>query len=108
MKIRQVAPNAKALRDEIRSWVKEGKSDDEIHALLVDQFGNGVLGVPTSSGFGLVGWLAPAVVVVLGLISLIVLIRRMQNEAQAEVGEVPEIDPEMQKRIDAELEKRLV
>lgn len=102
------SPNAKALRDEIRGWVEGGKNDEEIQALLVDQFGTGVLGVPTSSGFGLVGWFAPAVVVVLGLILLAVVLRRMQADNGQVVEGQPEIDPEMQKRIDAELEKRLV
>lgn len=102
------SPNAKALRDEIRSWVEGGKSDSEIQHLLVDQFGRNVLGVPTSSGFGLVGWLAPAVVVILGMILLIAVLRKMQRETQAAVEKAPQVDPEMQKRIDAELEKRLV
>lgn len=102
------SPNAKALRDEIRDWVEEGKSDTQIESLLVEQFGRNVLGVPSASGFGLVGWFAPAAVVVLGMLVLIVLLRRMQRETEAAAEEVPEVDPEMQKRIDAELEKRLV
>lgn len=104
------SPNAKALRDEIRAWVEQGKSDREIQRLLVEQFGGGVLGVPSSSGFGLVGWLAPLAAVLIGLTVLIAILRRMQAEGEAarEERPAPQVDPEMQRRIDAELKRRLV
>jgi cytochrome c-type biogenesis protein CcmH/NrfF len=42
------SPNASAVRDEIRAWVDEGRSDAEIRAELRARFGDALVGEPQS------------------------------------------------------------
>jgi cytochrome c-type biogenesis protein CcmH/NrfF len=43
------SPNASAVREEIRAWVGEGRSDAEIRERLRDRFGDSLAGEPQSA-----------------------------------------------------------
>jgi cytochrome c-type biogenesis protein CcmH/NrfF len=45
------SPNAQAVREEIRAWVHQGRSDAEIRAELSTRFGHSLAGEP-QSGWG--------------------------------------------------------
>lgn len=64
------APASQAIRDEIARQVREGKSDAEIRASLVDRYGKDILLKPESSGVGALAWALPVVATVLGFAGL--------------------------------------
>jgi cytochrome c-type biogenesis protein CcmH len=64
------------LRREIRRLLEEGKSDAEIYDFLVTRYGEFALYRPRASGKTLVLWLAPAILLVIGLLVLVRVLRR--------------------------------
>ena len=70
------APLAEDLRREIRLLIANGMSDEDIKMYLVDRFGDFVLYSPPFESKTLVLWLAPAILLILGLFMLLVTIRR--------------------------------
>jgi cytochrome c-type biogenesis protein CcmH len=64
------------LRREIRRLLEEGKSDAEIYDFLVTRYGEFALYRPRASGKTLVLWLAPAILLVIGLFVLVRVLRR--------------------------------
>ena len=58
------SPNAAAVREEIRAWVGEGRSDDEIRVQVRQQFGDAVDGEPQS------GWGRAAPLAVIALVGV--------------------------------------
>jgi cytochrome c-type biogenesis protein CcmH len=101
------APIALRMKAIIRARVAAGASADEIKAELVDQFGPAVLAEPRKHGFDLLAWLLPLVGIALGAVGLAALAvtwsRRTSDPATASLE--PPIDPELERRIDRELER---
>jgi cytochrome c-type biogenesis protein CcmH len=64
------------LRREIRRLLEEGKSDAEIYDFLVTRYGEFALYRPRASGKTLVLWLAPALLLIVGLLVLVRVLRR--------------------------------
>jgi cytochrome c-type biogenesis protein CcmH len=64
------------LRREIRRLLEEGKSDAEIYDFLVTRYGEFALYRPRASGKTLVLWLAPAVLLLVGILVLVRILRR--------------------------------
>jgi cytochrome c-type biogenesis protein CcmH len=62
--------------DEIKAEIAAGKSDKEILASFVTEYGAIVLAAPTTKGFDLVAWVAPFAVFGAALLGTILLIRR--------------------------------
>lgn len=58
---------SRRMRGQIRDMLREGKSEDEILAVFVEEFGNSVLAVPDAEGFALIGYLAPLWMSLLGM-----------------------------------------
>lgn len=55
------APIAGAMRHEVRSQLKAGKSPEEIRAFFVSRYGEYISFEPPSSGAGLLLWIAPVI-----------------------------------------------
>lgn len=74
------SPAAAELRAEIATWVKEGRTDEEIRATLVARYGKNILTVPEGSAHT---WLfsAPGFFTVLGLVVVVFVLRRMRRAA---------------------------
>ncbi len=70
------APIAQDLRREVHRMVVEGHSDKEIVDFMVERYGDFVLYRPRMSGRTMVLWIAPAVLVVFGVIVVLTLGRR--------------------------------
>ena len=99
------APIAQRMKRYIRVRLAAGASEAQIKAELVDQFGPGVLAEPPKSGFDLLAWLVPLGVLVAGAVGVGLIAwgwsrRRGDGEAAA-----PELDPELERRVDAELRR---
>lgn len=70
------APLAEDLRREIRMLITKGMSDEDIKIYLVERYGDFVLYSPPFEAKTLVLWLAPAILLMLGLLMLLVTIRK--------------------------------
>lgn len=98
-------------RDEIRTMLADGRSEDEIKTYFVDRYGRRVLATPQREGIDLLVWILPPLGVLAGAALLILSIRRMapgalgaQNEPAAPVA-YEGLDPEYVARLEHELEE---
>ena len=82
------APLAYDLRNEIRGLIREGKTDDEIRAYMVERYGDFVLYKPPLKGTTLLLWIGPFVLLALGA-GVLVSIARSRRVAARPAGEVP-------------------
>ena len=64
------------LRREIRRMLSEGLTDQEIYDFLVERYGDSALYRPRFSGKTLVLWLAPALLLLGGILMMVNIIRR--------------------------------
>ena len=90
--------SARAQMDKIRELVQEGKSDSEVHAFFVSRYGEWALLEPTKSGFNLVLYFSPFVLLALGL-GLLFLRRSKAAKPPAEVvlaTKTPEVEAEVE------------
>jgi len=94
------APLALDLRNQIRSMIREGKSDDEIRAYLVDRYGDFLLYNPPLKANTLLLWLGPFALLIVGGV-VVVRIARTRRAAQP----ATDVPPERQREINALLEQ---
>jgi cytochrome c-type biogenesis protein CcmH len=100
------APVARRMKAYIRERIAAGDSADEIKADLVAQFGRGVLAEPPKEGFDLLAWALPLAGVALAGILVGALAwswSRGREPPAAGPGGRPELEPELERRIDEEL-----
>jgi len=77
------APLAVDLRQQTRTMIAAGKSDEEIRRYMVERYGDFVLYKPPFNAATAVLWVAPALLVVGGLAGLALMLRRRQAQAAA-------------------------
>jgi cytochrome c-type biogenesis protein CcmH/NrfF len=92
------SPLADQIRSDIRKWLAEGKSDQQIKLTLTGQYSTRVLSMPEGTRAQWLSW-PPVVAVVAGTILTIVVIRRLRNKAMGfaggpglETAQLPEVD----------------
>ena len=79
------SPQAAVLRDSIRQWLSEELSKDSVMRRLYDMYGDEVRSVPPLEGWGIVGWLMPPVIIVVGALIMVVWLRarrRTQDDTE--------------------------
>ncbi|MDY6828345.1 MAG: cytochrome c-type biogenesis protein, partial [Pseudomonadota bacterium] len=76
------APIAQDLRAQVHDMLLAGKSDAEIKTYLVSRYGEFVLYRPRFAGTHLFLWLAPAALLVLGAVLLLLWLRRASGANQ--------------------------
>lgn len=103
------APVARRIERFIQRRIAAGDTKSEIKAKLVAQFGPAILAAPPRKGFDLLAWWLPiAGVVAAGAIVGFGAWRwsRQQRRAPPEgAAEEPALDPELERRLDAELSR---
>jgi cytochrome c-type biogenesis protein CcmH len=67
---------ADALKDSIRVWLAEGQSQSAVMERLYQLYGDEVRAKPELNGFGIVGWVLPGALIVLGGVVIVVRLRR--------------------------------
>ena len=88
----------------IRTRLAEGKTEQQIKDELVAQFGAGVLAEPPRSGFDLLAWLVPLAVLGTGAIGVAV-VARGWSRRRADESAVQAVDPDLERRLDDELDR---
>lgn len=103
------APVAQRMRAFILERIAAGDTKSEIKGKLVDEFGEGVLAAPPARGFNILAWALPVGGAVIAAGVLGVLLRRWsRSRAAASSPETaldgqPQLDPELERRLDEEL-----
>jgi cytochrome c-type biogenesis protein CcmH len=100
------APIAVRMKTYIRDRIAAGDSAAAIKAQLVDQFGPGVLAEPPKRGFDLLAWLLPIGAVIVGAVVVGALaLTWSRNHDGATEPDAPGLDPEIERRLDLELDR---
>lgn len=74
------AKAAQAVRDEIRTRVRRGESDDAIRAFLVSRFGDEISLKPRTSGVEGLVWAIPVVAAIAVIVGLVGAFRRWKRD----------------------------
>lgn len=77
------SPIAADLRKELYELLQQGKADSEVVNFMVDRYGEFVLYRPRVSSSTYVLWFGPAVLILLGIIVVIVIVRRKPVDKKA-------------------------
>lgn len=73
---------AQQMRDVVRQQLQDGKSPDEVKQYFVARYGEWILMAPPASGFNWLVYSLPAIVLALGIVFLVVLIRRWTSASR--------------------------
>ena len=76
------APLAVDLRQQTRTMIAAGKSDDEIRAYMVERYGDFVLYKPPLNAATAILWVAPGLLIVGGFAALYVMLRRRRTAVE--------------------------
>lgn len=93
-------------KNEIAQSLDAGKGREEILAAFVSSYGEKVLSAPTTTGFNLVAWITPFVVVVAGAVLIgLMSMRWTKRESQEQTSEpnAPAVTDEYRDRLQKEL-----
>jgi cytochrome c-type biogenesis protein CcmH/NrfF len=104
------SPQADRERAYIRSLIAQGYTKDQVKRALVGQFGPAVLALPSRSGFDLVVYIVPVIVVAALAAAVALLLPRWRRRARAQAAAAPGrpepqagISPAEAARLDEEL-----
>ena len=92
---------ANQMRAIIRERLAAGESPEQVRAYFVEKYGDWILLSPPKSGFTLLVWVVPFVGLGIGLVLVVVVVRRWSRAAHAGVP-VP-LDPAVRERIRREM-----
>ena len=84
--------------------IDAGKDEQAILKDFVDRYGVGVLAAPPAKGFDLTAWILPGVGLIVGLVAVIVIVRRMRKPSPG-AAEAPAtaIDPKVLAAVEEEM-----
>ena len=99
------SPIAARMKEVIRERIAAGDSAAQIKAQLVDQFGPAVLAEPPRHGFDLLAWLLPLGGLGAGAVAVGVLAWSWSRRRDGDLGVEPPLDPELERRLDDELDR---
>ena len=97
------APVARRMKAYVADRVRACASKEEIKDELVAQFGRGVLAEPPRTGFDLLAWALPLGGVFVAALAVGALAWRWTRGRDGVDEAGPELDPELERRLDAEL-----
>jgi cytochrome c-type biogenesis protein CcmH len=93
---------AQRIKAFIRVRIAQGKSRSQIESELVDNFGPAILAAPRKHGFDLIAWVLPFAGIGAGALVLGIAAWRWTKRREPVPGGPP-VDPELERRLDAEL-----
>lgn len=83
------SPESFSERQYIRDLIAKGESAAQIKQAMIAAYGPAVLAVPPASGFNLVVYVLPAVLVGLGVITLVILLPKWRRRTRADGEAAP-------------------
>ena len=90
----------------IAGLIAEGKSEPEILEALTARYGTKILAAPPAKGFvNIAGWALPGVGLILGLLTVVFIVRRMRRPGEAPVAAPKVVDPKVLAALEAEIKK---
>ncbi|MBI1941104.1 MAG: cytochrome c-type biogenesis protein CcmH [Acidobacteria bacterium] len=90
----------------IEKGISEGKDQPTILKDLVDRYGMKVLAAPPAEGFNLAAWILPGLVLVVGLVAVMLALRRLRKPSVgAAAAPAPPVDPELLAAIEQEMKQ---
>ena len=98
------SPIARRMKQVIRSSLAEGKTEAQIRDQLVAQFGPAVVAEPPKKGFDLLAWLVPLGILAAGAVGVGAIAWGWRRRRADEPPPAP-LDPALERRVDAELER---
>lgn len=99
------APAAEDMKRIIGEHIEAGWDKQRIIDAMVADFGPEVLATPPKSGFNLVAWLVPALVLAAGLVAVPFITRAWSRRRRGADEAVPELSEEDAARVDDELRR---
>lgn len=78
------APLAEDLRNEIRELMRQGKTDEQVTAYLVERYGDFVRYKPPVQSNTLLLWFGPFLILLIGAVALFVVLRKNASRQDAE------------------------
>lgn len=98
--------------DQLRAWIQDqeraGRSREEVERELYARYGDVILQAPRAQGFGLAAYVIPVAAALVGVAAVLFFLRRQARSASTRPAEGPAppvaLDPEVERRIDRELE----
>jgi cytochrome c-type biogenesis protein CcmH/NrfF len=86
--------------------IKKGKNDPEILQDLSARFGTQVLAAPPARGFDLAAWILPGAGLVIGLIVVILIVRRLRGEPPSAPPREPlPVDAKIMAAVEEEMDR---
>ena len=98
------SPIARRMKQVIRNSLAEGKTEAQIRDQLVAQFGPAVVAEPPKKGFDLLAWLVPLGILAGGAVGVGAIAWGWRRRRADEAPPAP-LDPALERRLDAELER---
>jgi cytochrome c-type biogenesis protein CcmH len=95
---------AHQMKDIIRERLAAGESPEQVRAYFVEKYGTWILLSPPRQGFNLLVWVVPFVGLGLGLLLVLIVVRRWSRRPAAPAA--PPLDPAMRARIRREMAER--
>jgi cytochrome c-type biogenesis protein CcmH len=92
---------ANQMRGIIRERLAAGESPEQVRAYFVTKYGDWILLSPPRSGFTLLVWVVPFVALAIGLVLVVVTVRRWSRVPQSAAPS--QIDPAVRERIRREM-----
>jgi cytochrome c-type biogenesis protein CcmH/NrfF len=103
------SPEALSEKQTLRGFVKQGMTLSQIKAAMVRQYSTQVLAKPPASGFNVVVYVIPPIVVIAGLVVLGLTLpkwrRRSREAAETELPSSEPLNPDEASRLDSELDQ---
>ena len=100
------APVALDMKRYIAQKRDAGWTEQQVIDGLVDEFGRGVLATPPKSGFDLIAWVVPGLVVLIGLAAIPILTRAWSRRPRPDAASAgPPPTDEEARRLDEELRR---
>jgi cytochrome c-type biogenesis protein CcmH len=96
---------AHQMKDIIREQLAAGETPDQVKAYFVDKYGTWILLSPPRQGFNLLVWVVPFAGLGLGLLLVLILVRRWSRHPASHAETLP-LDAAMRARIQREMAER--
>lgn len=97
------SPQAAEMRDSLNALAHRGMESDSLVSMVLDAYGEEWRAMPEARGRGLVAWVVPPLVLLVGLVGLVVGLRRFTRAAADDVEEGPDISEEERERLEEAL-----